>query len=357
MSDFIEVDFLKINAKTSGDAITVRYKKGGSTTIHVVDGGYHETGDDIIEHIEKYYGRPDVINRVIVTHPDGDHTVGLRKVLEHFKVEELWMLRPWNYAVELLPRFSRFSNADNLKRRLKDIYPNISALEDIAINKRIPIYEPFQGAQLGEFTVLAPSKERYLDLVVESEKTPESKKSEEISLLETINNMLEKVATLVSSAWGEEQFSPHETSAENNMSVIQYANLSGSSVVLTGDAGRSAMNEAADYAPAAGLNLPGVDKIQVPHHGSRRNVDSDVLDRWLGERKEKDCDTSCSAVISCAAQDKRHPKNAVVRGFRHRGASVINNEDATICVSAGEKPNREGWGPATPMDYPEEMEE
>lgn len=357
MSDFLEVDFIKINAKSSGDAITVRYKKDGETTIHVVDGGYLETGDDIIEHIEKYYDKPDVINRVIVTHPDGDHTVGLRKVLEHFEVDELWMLRPWNYADELLPRFSRFSNVDNLKARLRDIYPNISALEEIAFNKGISIYEPFQGAQVGEFTVLAPSKERYLDLVVESDKTPESKRAEEIDLVESLNSLLEKAASYVRSLWGEEKFSPHETSAENNMSVVQYANLSGSTVVLTGDAGRSAMNEAADYAPAAGLNLPGVDKIQVPHHGSRRNVDSDILDRWLGDKKEKNCEVTCTAVISCSEKDKRHPKNAVVRGFRHRGAGVVNNQEATLCVSAGEKPSRDGWGPAKQMDYPEEMED
>src|SRR3546814_4468000 len=68
------------------------------------------------------------------------------------------------------------------------------------------------------------------------------------------------------------------------MSVIQYACLEGSRILLTGDAGRDALNEAADFAPYIGLVLPGIERIQIPHHGSRRNVSTEVLDRWLGPR-------------------------------------------------------------------------
>lgn len=66
------------------------------------------------------------------------------------------------------------------------------------------------------------------------------------------------------------------------MSVVQYANLHGHRILLTGDAGRAGLAEAADYAPFAGLALPGIDRFQVPHHGSRRNVSTEILDRWLG---------------------------------------------------------------------------
>jgi hypothetical protein len=45
-----------------------------------------------------------------------------------------------------------------------------------------------------------------------------------------------------------------------------------------------ALTEAADYAPHIGLTLPRIDRFQVPHHGSRRNVSTEILDRWLGER-------------------------------------------------------------------------
>ena len=83
------------------------------------------------------------------------------------------MLRPWLYAAEIIGRFENFTSVDNLKKRLKEIYPNIAALEEIALERDIHIYEPFQGASIGAFTVMAPTKKRHLDLVVVSEKTPE----------------------------------------------------------------------------------------------------------------------------------------------------------------------------------------
>ena len=41
---------------------------------------------------------------------------------------------------------------------------------------------------------------------------------------------------MVKGNWGVEIFSPEETSAENEMSVVQYANIAGKRIVLTGDA-------------------------------------------------------------------------------------------------------------------------
>ena len=177
MSDYFEIDFLDVDAKDSGDAIPLRYKIGSETRIHVTDGGFQKTGDKVVEHIEKYYGNPDTIDAVVVSHPDGDHAGGLQTVLEKLEVSELWMLRPWLYADELIDRFAYYTNSENLADKLKEIYSNIAELEEIAEEKDIPIYEPFQGARVGEFTVLAPTKDRYLDLVVESDKTPKAASS------------------------------------------------------------------------------------------------------------------------------------------------------------------------------------
>ena len=114
MSDYFEIDFLDVNEKESGDAIPLRYKIGTETRIHVTDGGFQKTGDKVVEHINEYYDEPDTIDAVIVSHPDGDHAGGLRTVLENFEVSELWMLRPWDYVDELIDRFARFKNKENL---------------------------------------------------------------------------------------------------------------------------------------------------------------------------------------------------------------------------------------------------
>jgi len=363
MSDFFEIDFLDVESSKSGDAIPLRYQIDSISYIHVVDGGFQDTGQRVVDHIQKYYGNPAHIDHVVATHPDGDHAGGLRTVLETFDVGHLWMLRPWVYADEIIDRFSQVSSVDNLKKRLKEIYPNIAALEEIAYDKGIPIYEPFQGQRIGAFTVLAPTKERYLDLVVQSERTPEHSEEAQKAAAEGLKVFFEKVAgkvvSLFKAAWGEEVFSPEETSAENEMSVIQYANLCGKRILLTADAGRGGLAEAADYAPYVGITLPGIDRFQVPHHGSRRNVSTETLDRWLGPRlpaKPKKGEEKFTAIISSAEKDEDHPRKAVVRACIHRGARVFTTEGASFRTSHN-APAREGWTAATPVEYPEEQEE
>jgi hypothetical protein len=363
MSDFFEIDFVNVDSTKSGDAIPLRYLLNNNSYIHVVDGGYLDTGEDVVKHIRKYYGNPTFINNVIVTHPDQDHASGLRKVLEEFGIGTLWMLRPWLYADELIDRFARFESVDNLVKRLKEIYPNIADLEELALEKHIKIGEPFQGIMIGAFMVMAPTKSRYLDLIVQSDKTPESAKEEKQVSYASLSGLIEKAAAkivgFVKAAWGIEVFSSEETSSENEMSVIQYASLCGENILLTGDAGRSALMEAAEYAQYIGLMLPGIDRFQVPHHGSRRNVSTEILDRWLGPKlssKPEEGKEKFSALISASKKDEDHPRKAVVRALIHRGAGVYITKGQGLQSHHG-APDREGWSQAPKLPYPDEQEE
>lgn len=361
MTDFYEIDFLKIESKKSGDAIAIRYELNNDTFIHVVDGGYQEMGDNIVEFINTYYNNPNYIDHVVATHPDGDHTAGLRKVIEEFDVGTLWMLRPWEYANELIKRFTKFRNIDNLIKRLKEIYPNISALEELALKNNITIKEPFQGAQIGAFLVLAPTKPRYLDLVVESEKTPESVKAEQGGIA-SLGLMLKEKAKMaisfIKAAWGNEIFSPDETSMENEMSIVQLAELCEKRILLTGDVGRAGLIEAAHYAQDLKIVPPKIKCFQVPHHGSRRNLSTEILDFWLGPRlktKPNTGEETFTAVISASDKDEDHPRKAVIRSMIHRGARVLTTEKGDLSLFH-DAPNR-GWQPATSLPYPEDQEE
>jgi beta-lactamase superfamily II metal-dependent hydrolase len=362
-ADFFEIDFLSVEAKDSGDAIALRYQINGATSIHVVDGGFQDTGDHVVEHIRKYYGTSAVVDRVVGTHPDGDHLAGLPTVLENLTVRELWMLRPWTYAREIIHRFKNVSSVDYLIRALKEAYPHAATLEEIANRKAIPIREPFQGTAIGPFRVFAPTRARYLDLIVNSDRTPDAKEGPAKSLLRStfgaaLTKAAKAVASLAKAAWGVEVFSSEDISAENKMSVIQYALLCGQSIVLTADAGLESFAEAAAYAPVAGLTLPGVNRFQAPHHGSRRNVSTAMLDQWLGPRlasapaKGKELFT---AVISSAKADPDHPRKSVMRALMHRGAKVIPTEGRDICTLHN-APDR-GWEAVDGAEYPEEQEE
>ncbi|MGR9206994.1 MBL fold metallo-hydrolase [Rhizobium leguminosarum] len=361
MADFYELDFLAVETQKSGDAISVRYSLNGEEYIHVIDGGFAETGERLVAHLQSHYGGRDYIDHVVATHPDGDHTVGLRAVLEAFDVRALWMLRPWHYVDLLLPGFPTYTSRSALVSKLRELYPNLAALEDIATDRGIPIYEPLQGATIGVFTVLAPSLERFLSCVWESDRTPETSVGEKASAFTGLASLFVEVAkkainyTLAS--WGLEAFSPEPISRENEMSVVQYGVLCGQRIFLTADAGRDGLTEALDYAPYVGISFPGVDKFQVPHHGSRRNLSSEICDRILGPKLPAKTEASLfHAYISSAKADLDHPRKVVIRACIHRGGDVYMTEGQSI-VTGVNRPSRSGWTNLVAANYPHEQED
>jgi hypothetical protein len=357
LADFFELDFLDAEVKSSGDAICLRYEVGGRQYIHVIDGGFQATGEAVVTHINTFYGSPTYIDNVVATHNDGDHAVGLQTVLETYEVGALWMLRPWIYAQELLPRFKNYTNVDNLRRALRSAYSNLTALEDIASKKGIPIYEPFQGSVVGAFRVMAPTRARFLDLVVDSKKTPAAADDGLLSGIgRAIADVAKQAAAVMKAVWGAEYFPLGETSNENEMSVVQYGVLNGKKILLTGDTGRAGLREVIEYAPMAGLALPGIDRFQVPHHGGRHNVSSELLDQLLGPKLASQASPAkFSAYVSAAKADADHPRKSVVRAMYHRGANVHTTEGGGVRNTGGSAPDR-GWGPSVPLAYPDEQE-
>jgi hypothetical protein len=129
--------------------------------------------------------------------------------------------------------------------------------------------------------------------------------------------------------------------------------------VLTGDAGRGALAEAADYAPYAGLILPGVKCFQAPHHGGRRNLSTELLDRWLGPRLPRMLPQGSErfiSMISAAKEDEEHPRKAVLRALRHRGGLIGTTENGLLGIW-NNAPRRNNWIALRNGPYPEEQEE
>lgn len=176
---------------------------------------------------------------------------------------------------------------------------------------------------------------------------------------EVIESVTKKAVSFFKSLWGEETFSSNVICAENEMSVVQYAVLCDEKILLTGDAGRAALTEAADYAERIGIVLSGIDRFQVPHHGSRRNVSTEILNRWLEEllaAKPEPGQTKFTALISSAKKDEAHPRKSVVRAMWHRGAFVAVTDGKSV-RSSKNAPQREGVGPVAPVAFPEDQEE
>ena len=350
MGDFIEIDFIEAGERGSGDAIVIRRRYLGGDYVHVVDGGYAADGRKIVDHIRRQYGTQYYINHLVLTHPDADHASGLVTVIEEMKVDFLWINLPWWYVDSLLPMFQRYQDRGRLMARLKRAFPKAAELESLALSKGIMIREAFTGSIIGDFRVLSPSLATFLQLIVESDSTPapSSRVSEMMALLDSLAS---------SAAWGEENLKgdTEGTTPDNETSIVQFANVCGKQILLTGDAGVRALTEARWAASQMGIAACPPDWFQVPHHGSRRNLSSSVLDAWVGPRRPSPLqEPRFNAIISANQNDKEHPKKAVIRALIHRGGGAYQTR-GTLHLGSNDAPYR-GWAPALPLKYPQDQE-
>jgi beta-lactamase superfamily II metal-dependent hydrolase len=355
MSECFEVDFLPVGENScSGDAICLRY--GSPQTgynINIVDGGYASTTEAIVSHLNSFYGRPTRIDNVVLTHADRDHAAGLVEILERYEVGALWMNRPWLYADQVIHHFHGNWSVPGLISHLRNEYDKLVELETIANRKGIPIYEPLQGAQIGEFVVLAPSRERYITLIPDLDKAPQVYSEKALDWLVAV---AKKAVAMVRETWSGETLSncPEPTSASNESSVVQAAILDNKLIVLTGDTGPEGLIEAADHLARLGTFQPYL--FQVPHHGSRRNVTPEALNRWLGAPLAIPGQSRGVAYCSAAADDKEHPRKKVLNAFIRRGYPVHTTNGAAK-GHRNNMPARLGWSSSVAESFSWEVEE
>lgn len=318
-----EIDFLSVG-ESNGDAICVRYGQHGSRyTIHVVDAGYSDTGQSVVDHLNAYYGRPTYIDHVVLSHADRDHAGGLPTVLESFDVGTLWMNRPWLYAEEIVDRFHGNFTVQGLRNRIRDEYPLLVEIERIAERRGIPINEVFAGHEIGAFRVLAPLRGTYLSLIPELDRTPTSKADADGGIFGIIREFTKEVQAWIET-WSDEKLSenPPPTSASNESSVVQMAVIDDQHLVLTADAGPKALDEAARVAQHFGImGLPKF--FQIPHHGSRRNVTPTVLNRWLGGTVPQGNQNYGVAYCSVGTNKPEYPRHRVRNAVLRRGYGVF----------------------------------
>jgi len=159
----------------------------------------------------------------------------------------------------------------------------------------------------------------------------------------------------VRESWGYETLQEGvETSPSNESSVVQLAEFNGRRIVLTGDAGPIGLEEAANYA-GAWLGMPGLELIQMPHHGSRHNVTPSVLNRWLGMPALQGEARGVTAVVSAADKDPDHPRKQVVNAFIRRGCQVFSTEGNAVRHHRN-MAARVGWVPLSPISFSDAVE-
>ncbi|MEO1300025.1 MAG: hypothetical protein AAFW75_30505 [Cyanobacteria bacterium J06636_16] len=205
-----EVDFLAVGeGGRSGDAIALRFGdlhgKRNQQMVVVIDGGYKESGKDLVEFIQGYY-QTNIVDLVISTHPDADHASGLSVVLEEMTVGELWLHQPWKRTEDIAKLFRDGRVTDNSISKSLKALEAAANLEKIAESKGIPIVEPFVGVDAGfknidgHLYVLGPTLTFYEEQLPDFRCTPEPKKySESIFLGKVLDSAVEFVQKIAES--------------------------------------------------------------------------------------------------------------------------------------------------------------
>ncbi len=346
-----EVDYMPVGeGEKSGDAIVLRF--GNLTgpreqqTVIVIDGGYQESGELLVNHINEHYGTNEV-NYVILTHPDIDHASGLCVVLEKMKVGALIMHKPWEHAEDIKSLFQNGKiTASGLQDKIEKSLQHASDLESMAQKKGIPIYEPFEGTYLDNvFHVLGPSKDYYQSLLPHFKDMPAPKIS--LGAFAPIFRKAEEVANWIQDHIGIDLLDDDNdtTSASNNTSAIIVFVIDGHKLLFTGDAGKTALLNAIAYADSKGFSLTDLNFLDVPHHGSKRNLSSKIL------KKIK----ATTAFISAPTDSPKHPAKRVTNALRKHGHSVYVTRGKSILHH--NQGNARGWGDIESEPFHDRFEE
>jgi beta-lactamase superfamily II metal-dependent hydrolase len=357
-----EVDFLPVGeGEKCGDAIALRFgtllANPPQQTVVVIDGGFKESGAALVEHIRGYYNT-EVVDAVVSTHPDNDHSSGLETVLNELDVRNLVMHLPWNHTQDTSHLFEDDRVTDeSVKRALKESLETARNLEKLAKQKKINIVEPFWG--LTGFNkavrVVGPTEEFYKNLLPGYRGTPEPRAGLAYGFKQLVEKTKEAVKKIAEN-WGYETLDDTgETSAENNSSAILLFTIGDQSLLFTGDAGIPALSEAVERLQAEGFDFSTLRFVQVPHHGSRRNVGPTLLNTLIGPKTSQPITIKTAFASVPPEGAPKHPAKKVTNAFLRRGAPVHVTADGKKCYRQN-APER-GWSNSIPLPFYDEVEE
>lgn len=298
-----EIRFFQVG-KTSkgGDAILIRLiNEYNQPTIIVIDGGYAETGEKLKKYLENI--GITTIDLVINTHPDIDHISGLIRLFEEdsITIKKLIMNRPWKDSNITADYFNDNRITDkSVNKRMTEAFKYAFNLEQVAIKKigEKNIIHPVVGNTYFDcLTILSPSKTLYRKKLLESDKTPSS--IENLSF----KSFARKSKKLIRYIKGLMDWILEDTSPINETSIVTFLSLPDRNFLLTADAGRNNLTEALHYkSNREDLKFKSIEVMQLPHHGSRKNISPDLI-RQIN---------ASDYIISCPPQGNNHPSRRMI---------------------------------------------
>ena len=351
-----EIDLLPVGEESkSGDAILFRYKEDGADKVILIDGGHEKSGnvktsETILNHMRKYY-YPDAsadsdmrIDHIICSHPDSDHVGGLQEIMEKCDVGTLWINNPIDYT----SKSSLAEDSDKNSFSKLDA-ETVEDLINVAKDNCVTIDCPLQGKKIGPLVVASPSKEFYETLV----KGVLDRQGKENA---SFKSLLERATQWIGALWNDDHLKDYPaTSVCNESSTVLFGELMDEPyrILLTADAGIEALSRTYDYLFGQhNFQKGSLEFMQTPHHGGRHNVNTETLDKILGNKiSERGDENRGWSLASVAKKADDHPKKAVTNAFMTRGYSCASTKGMAMRHRRGEMPDRDDYSPVAKIEY------
>jgi beta-lactamase superfamily II metal-dependent hydrolase len=327
MLNGLEVDMLSVG---NADCILATKWFNGAGTRVLIDGankGNFETVRGFLKARGIIF-----LDAVVCTHPHDDHAAGLLELVKDKTVGigAAYMHVPqWHVDLAEVSYALKLARGSAEGEAFRKSLTTVKELVDSFNARGLSIIEPFAGTIIQFLTVVGPSQNFYEELQMEFTDPEKIKKIDGSQTAHSIWSALHDHA--IDSLNTELPENP-QTTPENNSSAILATIYENEKFLFTSDAGVPALQKASEE-----YVLKDCLWMQIPHHGSRRNI-SPVLIKHFSPKL---------AWVS-AEGSKKHPRRAVVNAFKEAGTVVNSTHYPTstnMWLQRGTVPSRVGYSP------------
>jgi len=342
----ISIDMLSVG---NANAIAVWLKHDAGSFVVVIDGGNKDDGKKLIAHMDEHifpHTSLSAPNLVILTHPDSDHVGGLTDVVQHYgrSIGEVWVHDPASHMLATtytsLKARLQVRSATTAYRVLMENLDQLETFLNAVDRVGIPRVEPFYPLTRSNIiNVLGPSQDYYEGLLPTFEQLEEFLQRREAIFAsraaDKVNEALESLTGMLES----ESPCPvvdeeNETTAINQSSAVIEIRVGDRRYIFPGDAGVAALIDV-----HARCSLSNIYWLAVPHHGSRRNLCSELISLM-----------SPSTAYISAKGTKKHPRQALVNCLKkHRASTYSTHSSGSLWHHWGTFPERSSYSAAKPL--------
>jgi len=297
-----EFEMLSVNC---ADATILRFITDNDLEyVVLIDSGNKKDGKKIMDQINKHTNQK-YIDLAICSHPDSDHIGGFFEIVGNMEIREFWIHDPAEH-VSMADVNRTISNGKLIKslRYVTESLDNSENLLQLIDKNKITREEPFAGKthHTLPIKVVGPTQKYYEELLLNfrdishlfEQESYFEKAQEVITALESLSDTLD---------------AQDDKSYENSSSVITL------------------------------LTIESKKFLDVPHHGSKYNLTTDLITHY-----------SPSVAYISADGSRKYPSRAVVNALKKIGASVFCTASAGNIHHSGTIGKRSGYTyPATQL--------